>query len=146
MPPCARLRALSTPLQSLQKRADPMLRGVKLWTTSPACGALLSPKKFARTLTAILRPDDSESMKNQLVAKAQLRWIRNRSVRVLHQGVASDAPFFMSDNARTMLTSCLGVVLVAVIPTGCGIRGHIFTSQSIPVACGQLGEIHLGGW
>jgi hypothetical protein len=60
-------------------------------------------------------------MQNQAVSKRQLLGIENDSVGILDNGIASNAPALVADDAPAMLTLGLRGVLVAVVPTGCGI-------------------------
>ena len=60
-------------------------------------------------------------MQYEGIEKGQLLRIKDSPVSVLDDGVAGDAPPFVADDSPTMFTSRLSVVLVAVIPTGCGI-------------------------
>jgi hypothetical protein len=60
-------------------------------------------------------------MENQPVAKGQLLGIEHQSIRILDGRIAGNTPALMADDPATMFTRRLSVVLVAVIPTVCGI-------------------------
>ena len=60
-------------------------------------------------------------MENQPVAKRQLLGIKHHPIRILYDRIAGNTPALVADDSATMFTRRLRVVLVAVIPTGCGI-------------------------
>jgi hypothetical protein len=60
-------------------------------------------------------------MQNQAVAKRQLLGIEHDSIGILDSRIAGNTPALVADHPATVFTRRLSVVLVAVIPTGCGI-------------------------
>ena len=89
-------------------------------------GAGAGPLGFgsrASALTAI-RLRNSQCVQDQSIAKVQLLRINNNAVGVLDEHIARDAPALMAHNPTTVFASGLSIVLVTVMPTGCGICEH----------------------
>jgi hypothetical protein len=68
----------------------------------------------AGSRTAIGGPGDPKGVQNQVVRERQFLRVHNRLVGIVDQGVASNAPGFVTNYARTVLARGFGVVLIAV--------------------------------
>jgi hypothetical protein len=75
-------------------------------------------------------------VQDQAVAKRQLIGIDHDGIGILDDGVAGNAPALVADDPLTVFTWSLRVDLIAVMPTGRGIREHFgppnLTFQEIP--------------
>jgi hypothetical protein len=101
-------------------------------------GTLASP------LTSIRHPRYSQRVKDQSITKRELVRIEHGSIGILDDRIAGNAPVLVADDPATMFTRRLGIVLVAVIPTLCGIGEHsappVLSFNKFPVAsAGQFG-------
>lgn len=67
-------------------------------------------------------------MQDQTVAEVERLRLRNSTVSILDQGIAGYTPALVTHDSTTVFTRGLSVVLIAVMPTGCGIGEHFGTS------------------
>jgi hypothetical protein len=72
-------------------------------------------------------------MQDNLVFSAELAGVKNGFVSISHGAIAGHAPGFVVNHSATMFASCIGVVLVSVIP-GLGWVRH---DDSLSVAPGS---------
>jgi hypothetical protein len=68
-------------------------------------------------------------MQDQTVAEVERFGLRNSTVSILDQGIAGYTPALVTHDSTTVFARGLSVVLIAVMPTGCGIGEHFGTSS-----------------
>lgn len=77
-------------------------------------------------------------MEDQAVPQHQLPRFIHDSIRVLNDRISRNTPLFVADDPTTVIARRLGIVLIAVIPTGRGFGEHYATSRL------RLNQFHSG--
>ena len=89
-----------------------------------SCRTLDPSSILAQSLAALLLPRDTERVQDQPVAERQRLRIQHGSIGVPHRRITSNTPLLVAHDSTTVFAGRLLVILIAVIPTGCGLNGH----------------------